>query len=96
MTEAMSSHTAARDFRAFARGGEMNRNQRLNHVNDDHKRIVEAGGGIYVRGMLANLVLFNSPQTRSTLALPEDKVTAETVRAKIADSNKSFGIEEAQ
>ncbi len=60
-------------------------------VNETHKRIVEAGGGIYVHGMMGNHVLFNSPATGSTLALPEDGLTAEAVRAHIAESNKKFG-----
>ena len=70
----------------------MPKKRRKNHVNLKHKYIVESGGGIYVRGMFLHLVLFNSPQTGSTLALPKDRLTPEAVREKIAASNKAFGI----
>ena len=60
--------------------------------NVEHKRIVEEAGGIYVPGMLGNLVLFNSAATGSTLALPEDRLTVETVRKHIAESNARFGV----
>lgn len=60
-------------------------------ANETHKAIVEAGGGIYVHGMMGPLVLFNSPATGSTLALPEDRLTTEAVRERIAESNKEFG-----
>jgi len=33
-----------------------------------------------------------SPQTGSTLALPEQDLTVEAVRARIAASNEAFGI----
>ena len=60
--------------------------------NMEHKRIVEEAGGVYVPGMLGNLVLFNSAATGSTLALPEDCLTVETVRKHIAESNARFGV----
>jgi glycine cleavage system H lipoate-binding protein len=59
-------------------------------VNREYKRIVEAGGGEYVTGMLGSLVLFNSPQTGSTLALPENLLTSEAVKSRILASNKAF------
>jgi hypothetical protein len=59
-------------------------------VNEEHKRIVEAGGGEYVAGMLESLVLFNSPQTCSTLALPENRLTSESVRSRILASDAEF------
>lgn len=59
-------------------------------INPEHKRIVEAGGGEYVPGMLGDLVLFNSPLTGSTLALSERDLTAEAVHAKIEASDKTF------
>jgi len=58
--------------------------------NKTHRRIVEAGGGIYVAGMLGPLVLFNSKATGSTLALPESHLTIKAVRARIAESDKTF------
>ena len=59
-------------------------------INARHKRIVEKGGGIYVPGMMGDLVLFNSSKTRSTLALPENQLTAEAVRMRIAESDILF------
>lgn len=58
--------------------------------------IVEAGGGRY-QGVFdpdANiyLVMFDSPATGSTLALPEHKLTPEAVRERIAESNKTFSL----
>jgi hypothetical protein len=59
-------------------------------VNAKHKRSVEAGGGIYVPGEMGGLVLFNSPTTGSTLALPGPLLSAESVRAHIAESDALF------
>ncbi len=59
-------------------------------VNEEHKRIVEAGGGVYVAGRMGDLVLFNSPKTRSTLALPENLLTSEAVALRIRESNLTF------
>lgn len=64
----------------------------MNEFNETHREIVEAGGGVYRAGMFVNLVLFDSPETHSTLALPEDSLTAEAVRAHIQASNVKFGI----
>jgi hypothetical protein len=61
-------------------------------VNEEHKRIVEEGGGVYVAGMFGPLVLFNSPLTRSTLAIPEKDLTPEAVRSRIVQSDKQFGL----
>lgn len=55
-----------------------------------HKQVVEQGGGEYVPGMFGDLVLFNSKKTGSTLALPENLLTWETVRDHIAESNAKF------
>ena len=58
--------------------------------------IVEAGGGIWVgiqecEGETYDLVLFNSPETGSTLALKTDSgVTAHTVRERIYEHNKEW------
>lgn len=60
--------------------------------NDAHARIVGLGGGVYVPGMLGDLVLFNSPATGSTLALPASQLTPDAVRAHIAESNARFGV----
>lgn len=59
-------------------------------MNIKHKRIVEAGGGIYVPGMLGNLVMFTSKTTGSTLALPETELTKEAVFAHIMESDTTF------
>ena len=61
-------------------------------VNAQHARIVALGGGIYKPGMLGDLVLFDSPATRSTLALHEADLTPEAVRRHIAESNAKFGV----
>lgn len=61
------------------------------------KEIVEAGGGVWV-GVLTRrkrpvLILFNDPETHSTLALPPDGLTISAVRAKIAKSRNTFRAE---
>lgn len=56
---------------------------------------VEAGGGKWV-GLQEDLtgenalVLFDSPVTHTTLALPWPDVTAESVRKRIERSNRKF------
>jgi hypothetical protein len=56
--------------------------------------IVEAGGGKYVGvmipGRMESIVLFISPQTRTTLGLPISGLTAEAVRAQLAESDAAF------
>jgi predicted GNAT family acetyltransferase len=62
---------------------------------DEHRDAVEKGGGEY-KGVqegvpsanLKGLVLFDHPETHSTLALPEDEVTPEAVKAKL-DAHKA-------
>lgn len=62
-------------------------------INLRHKAIIEAGGGIYEPGLaLDTLVMFDSPETGSTLCLPENLLTADNVRAKIRKSNRDFGV----
>jgi hypothetical protein len=58
--------------------------------------IVEGGGGKYV-GVLAaipqkteSIILFISPQTRTTLAIPMSRLTVETVREQLAESDAAF------
>ena len=68
-----------------------NEDRRNNHEIAAHRAIVEAGGGKYVRGMLGDLVLFDSPQTGSTLAIPEKHLTPANVAAKLKKSNRAFG-----
>jgi hypothetical protein len=59
-------------------------------------RIVEAGGGRYVGlmnqipGKAESIVLFTSPQTRSTLALPTARLTVEAVREQLDKSDAAF------
>jgi hypothetical protein len=58
--------------------------------------IVEAGGGRYVgamneiAGKVECIVLFTSPRTRSTLALPSSRLTVEAVREQLAKSDAAF------
>ena len=58
--------------------------------------IVEAGGGRYVGvmneipGNVECIVLFTSPQTRSTLALPSSRLTVKAVREQLAKSDAAF------
>ena len=59
-------------------------------------RIVEAGGGRYVGlmheipGKVKSIVLFTSPQTRSTLALPSARLTVAAVREQLHKSDAAF------
>jgi hypothetical protein len=58
--------------------------------------IVQAGGGRYVGvmneipGKVGRIVLFTSPQTRSTLALPSSRLSVEAVREQLAKSDAAF------
>jgi hypothetical protein len=58
--------------------------------------IVEAGGGKYVGvlkeipGRIELIVLFISPQTRSTLGIPMSRLTVAAVREQLAESNAAF------
>src|ERR1700693_3871361 len=58
--------------------------------------IVAAGGGRYVGvmneipGKMESLVLFVSPQTRTTLALPSSRLTVAAVREQLAESDAAF------
>jgi hypothetical protein len=58
--------------------------------------IVEAGGGRYVGvikeipGKMESIVLFASPQTRSTLGLPSSRLTVAAVREQLAESDAAF------
>ena len=61
--------------------------------------IVEAGGGKYVGimneipGKMESIVLFISPQTKTTLGLPSSRLTAEAVRKQLAESDAVFSEE---
>lgn len=57
--------------------------------------IVEAGGGVY-KGRMGNLILFNSPTTDSTLAVPENLFTSEYVREHIKMSDQRFADAETR
>jgi hypothetical protein len=58
--------------------------------------IVAAGGGRYVGvtneipGKMESIVLFTSPQTRSTLSLPSSRLTVAAVREQLAESDAAF------
>lgn len=64
---------------------------------EGHEDAIKAGGGIPVgvqegfRHIPAH-ALFNDPITKSTLMLPLDQVTADSVRERIAESRKRFGV----
>jgi len=64
--------------------------------------IVEAGGRSYV-GVLSeipekmeSIVLFNSPQTRTTLGVPMSRLTLEAVRERLAESNAAFNAADSK
>jgi len=59
-------------------------------VNESHKRIIEQAGAVYVPGRFGELVLFNSSETGSTLALPESELTVEAVKRHVQESNVKF------
>jgi hypothetical protein len=58
--------------------------------------IVSAGGGKYVGVLkeipnkLESVVLFNSPQTRTTLGIRISNLTVEAVREHLAESDAAF------
>jgi hypothetical protein len=58
--------------------------------------VVEAGGGRFVgvmkqiSGEMESIVLFVSPQTRTTLALQSSRLTAAAVREQLAESDAAF------
>jgi hypothetical protein len=58
--------------------------------------IVEAGGGRYVGvmseipGRMESIVLFISPQTRTTLGIRISRLTVDAVREQLADSDAAF------
>jgi hypothetical protein len=43
-----------------------------------------------IPGKVESVVLFTSPQTRSTLGLPSSRLTAEAVREQLAESDAAF------
>lgn len=71
---------------------------------DCYKKDVADGGGIWVGTMECpasrddmpgyTLILFNSPQTGSTLALKDWDITSQLVREHIAESNAKFSTPE--
>lgn len=57
--------------------------------------IVEAGGGRYVGVLSAiskmeSIILFISPQTRTTLGIPMSRLTVDAVREQLAESDAAF------
>jgi hypothetical protein len=63
---------------------------------DEMSSIVEAGGGKYVGILMAipdkieSIILFISPTTRTTLAIPISRLTVEAVREQLAESDAAF------
>ena len=60
-----------------------------NERENTWRATVLQGGGTYV-GFSLGLVLFNSPTTGSTLALPPEQCTAFEVRKHIKESDAKF------
>lgn len=57
------------------------------------KKIIEAGGGEWVGiqgAKMGNLILFNDPTNRGTLAVREEELTVAAVRAAIEKSRQAF------
>lgn len=58
--------------------------------------IVEAGGGKYVGVLneipekMESVILFISPQTRTTLGIPISHLTVDAVRERLAESDAAF------
>jgi hypothetical protein len=58
--------------------------------------IVEAGGGRYVGALseipdkMESVILFISPQTRTTLGIPMSRLTVDAVRKQLAESDAAF------
>ena len=72
----------------------MSKRRTENDYVDKHRKIVDAGGGEYVRSNVFNdrQVMFNSPATGSTLLLSEKGLTPDAVREHIKESNAKFGV----
>jgi hypothetical protein len=68
----------------------------LNLNEAEISSVVAAGGGRYVGvlkeipGKMETVILFISPQTRTTLALPISHLTVEAVREHLAESDAAF------
>jgi hypothetical protein len=68
----------------------------LNLNDAEVSLIVEAGGGKYlgvlkeIPGAMESIVLFISPQTRTTLGIPMSRLTVEAVRDQLAESDAAF------
>jgi hypothetical protein len=58
--------------------------------------IVEAGGGRYVGVLkeiperMESIVLFISPETKTTLGVPISRLTVEAIREQLAESDAAF------
>jgi hypothetical protein len=69
-------------------------NMQLNEA--EMSSIVEAGGGKYVGVLneipekMESVILFISPQTRTTLGIPISRLTVEAVREQLAESDAVF------
>ncbi len=69
---------------------------RLNLNEAEMSLVVDAGGGKFVGvlkeipGTMEPIVLFISPQTRTTLGIPISRLTVEVVREQLAESNAAF------
>jgi hypothetical protein len=63
---------------------------------EEMSSIVEAGGGKYVGVLneipekMESIILFISPQTRTTLGIPISRLTVEAVREQLAESDAAF------
>jgi len=66
-------------------------------LEEEHETAIKAGGGIPIGvqegfGKYKAQALFNDPETKSTLSVPIDELSAERVRAKIEESRKKFEV----
>jgi len=84
------------DKRIQRRGAEIQEAVVLNLNETEISSVVAAGGGRYVGvlkeipGKMEPIILFISPQTRTTLALPISHLTVEAVREHLAESDAAF------
>ena len=69
------------------------------HLNETEiSSVVAAGGGRYVGvlreipGKMELVILFISPRTRTTLALPISRLTVEAVRERLVESDAAFAV----
>ena len=74
-------------------GVDLQRDNRRLRCEAETSSIANAGGGRYVgivnaiREKMESIILFVSPQTRTTLGIPISRLTVEAVRERLAESD---------